>query len=160
MKTKILPFFIFIGSFCFLIISCELKSGYEFSYSFRENGWPAKKIVIFNTDTLIESGNYHLKLTVRYDQKYPFYNLFIKGNIFGQTDSFSLEKPLELILFDPVTGKSLSETNKSIGEKSILLFPELSLEKGEIYQIKMEQLMRQDSLSGILSINTSLHLND
>ncbi|MFM1914195.1 MAG: hypothetical protein RIR51_2048 [Bacteroidota bacterium] len=149
---KIKPFILL-----FLLFSCQIKSGYEFSNSFGLDGWPSNSKLIFQIDSLEESGNYYLDGNIRFDETYPFYNIFLQSNISNSEDSILFNKQLELNFFDPKTGKKINNIGKSMGESSIRIFDDLILEKGKSYKVELGQNMRLDTIPGIVSVNLSLH---
>lgn len=141
----------------FLLYSCQIEPGFEFSQSFGEDGWDISKPVIFKTDSLVKSEDYLAESSIRFDDSYPYYNLFMNAQIMDSKNHLIAKKRLEFILFDPITGKKINKIGKSMGEGKVIISSQLSLKKGEKYHIKLEQIMRLDTLPGILSVNLSLH---
>ncbi len=139
---------------CFTV-SCGVKSPYyqkqmsipdaRWAYAFQ----PEFKINIEDT-----AAHYDMMLLVRHDEGYPYANLWLRMHIKAPGDTtFSEGKRIELELAD-VEGKWKGSGMGSIWEHRILLnrSQQPTFKEPGTYEIRIEQVMRNNPLSSILNI--------
>lgn len=128
--------------------------------SFDEMGWIQKQPIGFDVSIPDSLSSYAVYLVVRQNNSYPFYNLYISPSILDAKGKTIQKGLAEAILYDPKTGKPKGAGFGDIYEKKFLVYPALKFPRKGNYKIQMEQSMRVDTLSGIVSIGLLLEKNE
>ncbi len=122
----------------------------------QELGWIQKQPIRFEVNVDDSLANYSMYVVVRQNNAYPFYNLYFSPSIINSAGKTIQKGLAETILYDPVTGKPKGDGFGDIYEKKFLIYSDLKFPNKGKYQIQLEQSMRVDTLTGIVSMGLFL----
>lgn len=138
--------------FCVMVCGCDSTRVFEENTDFDQRSWISTENPTFILNIPDNSQSYNVKVNVRNTLDYPKANLYYR---FTLSDSLGGELEQRLVnnfLFDEKTGAPLGSSG--LGDIFDHQFPILENYQfkytGE-FKIKLEQFMRTDTLSGILS---------
>jgi gliding motility-associated lipoprotein GldH len=147
--------------FCsFLILGITLASCggagnrvYEQYKDFENGYWIVQDKPEFEFMITDASASYNLYADVRNSVSYPWSRFFMNYYLQDST-GIELQKNLALeFLFDATTGKPLGKSGLGdIYDHELLLVKEYKFARSGKYKMKFEQLMRMDTLQGILAV--------
>jgi len=112
-------------------------------------------------DFKIEDPNlsYNIYYNIRNTASYPFYNLYLKhtvSNALGSVLSTNLD---EVFLFDRKTGEPLGSGMGDIFDHQMTVVENFRFPSKGTYQFKVQQYMRQNQLSQIMSIGIRVEIS-
>ena len=152
---RILGFFIALCA----LSSCGDTAVFDQTESLGETGWlQTKKIEIpFEIkDTLV---SYALDVSIRQSNDYAFYNLYFVPQIIDSKGKVIKKALAEAILYDAKSGKAKGAGLGDMYSHSYSIFPALHFPTAGKYTLRLEQYMRTDTLSGVMSVGAALHPN-
>ncbi|MCP3659477.1 MAG: gliding motility lipoprotein GldH [Bacteroidetes bacterium] len=100
---------------------------------------------------------YNIFLKIKYNEQYPYYNIFLKCNIKDKEDNLIKNEIIEYIILNPKNGKPLGEGFWKCKNKYLLLTEKLRVPKDNEYIITIEQMMRKKKLYGIENISLEIY---
>lgn len=130
-----------------MIQACNYNSLYDENISINEKGWYKNNLATFEvvvTDTL---QLYNFYINVRNTIDYRYSNLYIFMDTKFPNNNMSRDT-LEFILAD-FEGKWLGKGWGSVKENTVLISADMRFPLSGIYEFKIQQAMRQDTLKGI-----------
>jgi gliding motility-associated lipoprotein GldH len=136
--------------------SCQRDVQYEAYHNFQGMYWHADSVVYFQFEVEDVSKPYDLSYRVRNSLAYPYYNLYIKYELSGETGQIIRANMHEAILMEPKTGKPLGVGVGDLYDHKILLLENMRFEAPGIYRFSMNQYMRPDSLPSIFAVGVTL----
>lgn len=139
--------------------SCGDTAVFDQTESLGETGWlQTKKIEIpFEIkDTLV---SYSLDVSLRQSNDYAFYNLYFVPQIIDSKGKVIKKALAEAILYDAKSGKAKGAGLGDMYSHSYSIFPALHFPAAGKYTLRLEQYMRTDTLSGVVSVGAALHPN-
>jgi gliding motility-associated lipoprotein GldH len=154
-RLKILGLFVCLWIFC----GCGDTAIFDQTESLGETGWlQTKKIEIpFEIkDTLV---SYALDVSIRQSNDYSFYNLYFVPQIIDSKGKVFKKALAEAILYDAKSGKAKGAGLGDMYSHSYSIFPALHFPKAGKYTLRLEQYMRTDTLTGVVSVGAALHPN-
>ena len=104
---------------------------------------------------------YNVMYNVRNSLDYPFSRLFISYSLEDSAGTVLQKKLLSSFLFDQKTGRP--EGNSGLGDVFDHQFPLLAQYTFPLsgkYRIKLQQFMRKDTLTGILSVGVRVETSE
>jgi len=140
--------------FLFLTSSCDSNRFYEQNIQMPEYTWPSSESKKFLVDIKDTTSAYNFYLNVRNTNDYPFANLYL----FIQTtfpDSLYARDTIELQLATK-DGKWLGEGYGKFKYRHFILRKGMYFHQKGIYEFRIEQGMRKDTLLGIADIGIRL----
>jgi gliding motility-associated lipoprotein GldH len=146
MPWQYLKFFVLVGA-VLMIQACNYNSLYDENISINEKGWYKNNLATFEvvvTDTL---QLYNFYINVRNTIDYRYSNLYIFMDTKFPNNNMSRDT-LEFILAD-FEGKWLGKGWGSVKENTVLISADMRFPLSGIYEFKIQQAMRQDTLKGI-----------
>lgn len=148
-KPQLLLFFLF----CMLGFSaCDSNRVYEQNHDFANKEWIVDSLPTFRFEISDPDESYNIYWNVRNTLNYPFRNLYLTYHLedtLGRTITTDLHN---MLLFDPKTGKPYGSGMGDIFSHQIMAMPDYEFDSAGIYQIRLEQYMRTDTLKDILSV--------
>jgi gliding motility-associated lipoprotein GldH len=145
-----------IGLISLLSSSCQSDAVFDQTESLAENGWIQKKQVVFPFEIQDTVQTYDLYVAMRQSNEYPFYNLYFNCRLTQENKLVWKKAFAEAILYDPKTGKPKGGGVGDMYSHSYPIFKGLKFPRRGKYQVELEQYMRTDTLSGVVSIGASL----
>ena len=135
------------------LIACDSKRVFEDNVDFKNKYWLVKEPATFEFRITDATHPYNLFYDVRNTIEYPYARLFINYTLTDSTGTELSKKLISSFLFDQKTGRPLGSSG--IGDIYDQRFPILenySFKAAGKYKMKLEQFMRQDTLTGILAV--------
>ena len=139
---------------CVGLFSCDSSKVkvYDTMQDMDSKAWNDKKELIFPITIKDTSAAYKIYYTVRYDNNYPFYNLYI-----NRTLEDSAGKPLSrrlqgMDLFKADTGTPLGSGMGSKKDYLILSEDNYKFPYAGKYTVKLKQYMRQENIQGVSAV--------
>lgn len=130
-----------------LLQACNYHSLYDENISVDEKGWYKDDLAKFEvtvTDTL---QLYNFYINIRNTVDYRYRNLYIFMDTEFPNNNVSRDT-LEFILAD-IEGKWLGKGWGSVKENTVLISADMRFPLAGVYEFKIQQAMRQDTLKGI-----------
>lgn len=146
---------VFLFTF-FVLASCNSDSIYEENVDFDDKVWVANDTLNFTFRVENSNENYNVYYNVRNTITYPFQNLYINYTLENQTGDTLAQDLVNMTLFDPKTGKPFGKGLGDIFSHQFEIMSQYQFPDTGVYQIKLNQFMRRDSLPEILSIGISV----
>ncbi len=137
------------------MVSCGVKSHYyQKQVAIPDARWEYKFQPTFKIDIEDTSAKYEVTLLIRHDEGYPNSNIWFRLNVKEPgAKTFAKGKRIEKELAD-AEGKWMGTGMGDIWEQRIPLFSgeAPSFKKAGTYEIKMEQVMRNNPLWSVLNV--------
>ncbi|MDF9797373.1 gliding motility-associated lipoprotein GldH [Catalinimonas alkaloidigena] len=146
-QVQILPIVILL-----LFSACDSNRLFEENYNFANKQWNVDTVPSFRFEISNPDEEYNIYWNVRNTISYPYRNLYLTyylEDTLGRTISTDLHN---MLLFDPKTGKPYGSGSGDIFSHQIMAMPEYEFDSAGVYQIRLEQYMRTDTIKDLLSI--------
>jgi gliding motility-associated lipoprotein GldH len=132
--------------------SCNDTTVYDRMQDLDSNAWSEKQELTF--DVLVKDATipYNLYYSVRYDNTYPFYNLYITRILEDSSGKFMEKKLQNMNLFTSDTGIPLGSGMGSKRDYLILSEENYKFPYAGKYTFTLKQYMRQENIQGISAV--------
>ncbi len=134
------------------LISCDTSKVYDSMQDLDSNSWNEKQELVFPLTIEDTAITYKLYYTVRYDNDFPFYNLYINRIMEDSSGKFLNKKLQGMDLFKSNTGVPLGAGMGSKKDFLILSEDNYKFPYAGKYTIKLKQYMRQENVQGISAV--------
>ena len=152
MPRKII-FFIFISSVLSVgLFSCDSSKVYDKVQDLDSTIWSDKQELVYPLEIKDASLTYKIYYSVRYDNNYPFYNLYINREMEDSSGKVLNKKLQGMNLFNSNTGVPLGSGMGTKKDYLILSEGSYKFPYAGKYTVKLKQYMRQESVQGISAI--------
>ncbi len=135
-----------------LLISCDSSRVYEDYVDMEEAFWHLDSVKNFTFEITDIEREYNLLATFRNSSLYPFYNIYFQYSLTDSVDSVVVNQLKEADLFDPKTGQPRGSGLGDMFDHTVPILEKYKFSKPGVYNIKLQQQMRLDSLPFILSV--------
>lgn len=145
--------FLLICALLIFLSACDSNRVYEDYKEFNSKIWLASDTAVFDFQISDTTKKYNLKFDVRNSMDYPVSRLFVNYQLSDKGNINLSSKMISGYLFELKTGKPLGSSG--IGDIYDNQFPILqnhTFQKAGNYRMKFSQMMRVDSLRGILAV--------
>ncbi len=105
-----------------------------------------------------KKGIYNIFLKLKYNEKYPYYNIFLKYIIKDKNNNIIKDEIIEYQILDKITGKPLGKGFWKSKNIYLLLVNKMEFPENAEYNITVEQMMRKKELIGIEKIALEVYL--
>ncbi len=135
------------------LVSCDSDRLYENNVEFEDRTWkvidePRFEFVIKDTVQ-----RYNLYYNVRNSLDYPYARLFITYHLYDSTGKELTKKLINNDLFDQKTGAPFGESGLGdLFDHRLPLLNRYRFAYPGKYSLKLDQLMRQDTLKGVIAV--------
>ncbi len=116
------------------------------------NAWNENQELAFEVSIPDASVPYKLYYTVRYDNDYPFYNLYINRTLSDSSGKFLNKKLQGMDLFKSSTGIPMGSGMGSKKDYLIISEDKYIFPYAGKYTVKLKHYMRQENLPGISAV--------
>lgn len=147
-------FFLIIIISC--LTACDDQAVYEENYDFDQKAWPVDTVPAFQFEISDPGQEYNIFWNIRNSINYPYRNLYLTyylEDTLGQRISTDLHN---MLLFDTKTGKPYGSGLGDIFSHQILAMPSYKFDTAGVYNIRLEQYMRTDTLKEIFSVGVRI----
>jgi len=146
---RIFLFLVIVVSVC---ISCDSNRIYEDNVEFKGRAWKISAPAQFEFQITDINKKYNLLMDIRNSLDYPYARLFVNYNL-NKKDSLLSKQLVSCYLFDQKTGKPFGASGLGdVYDHQFSLLKNYSFTKSGLYQMKLEQFMRLDTIPGILAV--------
>jgi gliding motility-associated lipoprotein GldH len=139
-----------------LLLACDKNTVFSNNEDFSDAKWYIKNSANFKVTIQNPNQAYKLYYNVRNHLNYPYYNLYVRRQVFDSTGNKLDEKLTDLQLSDDTTGKPFGSGLGDIYDHKILINKAYKFPKAGTYTFVLKQYMRQDPLPQILSFGITL----
>ena len=140
----------FIALCLFTLNSCDSNRVYEDVYDFEEGIWNMDTIPAFSFE-IDDAAPKRVLLNVRNSIEFKTQNLYLTYYLIDETGKEIKSQLVNVLLFDPITGKPLGK-GQSIFQHKVEILTDYKLSKLGTYQIKIAQYMREADLAFVPSV--------
>ncbi|NOT74619.1 MAG: gliding motility lipoprotein GldH [Cyclobacteriaceae bacterium] len=145
----------FLFSLLLLLVlgSCDSNRLYEDNVEFSDRSWKVIEEPRFEFIIPDTTSQYNIYYNVRNSLEYPYARIFVTYHLYDSTGKELSRKLINNDLFDQKTGKPFGDSG--LGDLFDHQFPILQKNKFNYkgkFSIKLDQLMRQDTLKGVIAI--------
>ena len=145
-------FFIF---FLLLLVACDSSRVFE-SNNDLEAGWISSDTLVYNMEIPDTASRFNVILNVRNTIDFQTARLFVQYQL-SDTLKVLRKRLIEQNLFDRKTGEPFGDSGLgNIFSHRILLEPGLTFPARGVYQVRLNHMMRTDTLPEILSVGIRL----
>jgi gliding motility-associated lipoprotein GldH len=131
---------------------CDSSRVYENNHDFANAIWSASDTAVFQIPIEDTTHRYNVILNIRNSIDFETVRLFVDYSLITPGNQTIRKRLVEQILFDKKTGEPFGDSGLgNIYEHHVLLEPSITFPVKGIYTVKLNQMMRTDSLSEILS---------
>lgn len=139
--------------------SCDDKRVFEEYADFDQKFWLADSTPNFQFDIDDTEKTYNLYLNIRNTNTYPYHNLYVKYVLQDSSGNNIKEELVNKTLYNEKTGEPYGSGLGDIYSHQFLLAENLTFNESGMYRVTLQQYMRQDTLSGIVSAGVRLEHN-
>ncbi|MEM8967892.1 MAG: gliding motility lipoprotein GldH [Bacteroidota bacterium] len=166
MKLSSNPILCFHRTFLFFLVvifsltlsSCDENRLYEENVNFDQKAWAADSLPVFRFQVDDSAQPYNIYWNVRNTVSYPFRNLYLTYYLEDTMGNVIQEDLYQMDLFEPRTGKPYGSGLGDIFSHQILALPGYQFDTAGMYQIRLQQYMRRDTLPEILSVGVRVEV--
>jgi len=144
--------FIFAFFLLTTLFACDSKRIYEKNIDFEKKSWLVKDIPEFNFEVVDPTVPYNIYYNVRNTLNYPYQNLYVTYYLEDSTGNVLSTSLQNLVLFDKKTGAPFGKGLGDIFDHQIPALSNYKFEEAGLYSFRVEQFMRTDTLSELLSV--------
>ena len=135
------------------LVSCDSQRVYEDNVEFSDRTWKVTEEPRFDFTISDTTARYNLYYNVRNSLTYPYARIFVTYHLYDSMGKEITKKLVNHDLFDQKTGRPFG--NSGLGDlydhQFLLLKDYVFPAKGK-YAVKLDQLMRKDTLQGVLAV--------
>lgn len=140
-----------------LMVGCDPTRLYENNRDFKNALWPSKDLAVFDLTIEDPAMKYNVILNVRNSIDFETVRLFTQYQLVDSSSTVLRKRLVEQALFDKKTGEPLGESGVGdIYEHHFVLESNIVFPAKGRYQVKLNHMMRADTLREILSVGVRL----
>lgn len=142
------------------LTACDNTRVYEQNVSFEDRAWKVTEEPRFEFIVSDTSQRYNLYYNVRNSLDYKWARIFITYHLYDSTGFEMTRKLVKNDLFDEKTGKPFGDSGiGDLYDHQFSLLQNYRFPHKGTYTVKLDQMMRQDTLGGILAVGIRLERN-
>ncbi|WP_299255450.1 gliding motility lipoprotein GldH [uncultured Cytophaga sp.] len=154
-----LIYIVFIISIGFLFSCADRDVLLESKIDTPNDSWIEKSSMDFPIEITDANATYQLFYQIRYDNEYPYYNLWINRSLLDEQGHMISKKLQGMDLFHSASGEPYGAGFGNYFDYKILSDSMQKFPKPGKYTIRIEQNMRKDTLTGIASVGVEIVKN-
>ncbi len=135
-----------------LLFSCDNSKVYDSMTDLDSNAWNENQELAFQVDIPDATVPYTLYYSVRYDNNYPYYNLYVNRILEDSSGKFLNKRLQGMDLFKSSTGIPMGNGMGSKKDYLIISEDNYKFPYAGKYTFKLKQYMRQPNISGISAV--------
>ncbi|HSZ26535.1 MAG TPA: gliding motility lipoprotein GldH [Cytophagaceae bacterium] len=145
-------FTLILSALSFSLLSCGGGRVFDSMKDLDSSVWNENQELTFNIEIPDSTVTYRLYYSVRYDNNYPYYNLYINRTLEDSSGKFLNKKLQGMDLFKPSTGVPFGSGMGSKKDFLILAEDHFKFPYVGKYSVKLKQYMRQENVPGIAAV--------
>jgi gliding motility-associated lipoprotein GldH len=135
------------------LVSCDKTRLFEDNREFTNRAWMVTEEPRFEFTVKDTSRRYNLYYNVRNSLSYPYSRIFVTVHLYDSTGKELFKKLVNNDLFDEKTGRPLGDSGLGdLFDHQFVLIKNHQFGFSGKYSIKLDQLMRQDTLKGVIAV--------
>nr|WKN36910.1 gliding motility lipoprotein GldH [Tunicatimonas sp. TK19036] len=138
------------------LIGCDGNRLYEQNVNFEKKAWAVDSLPVFRFQIENPEQPYNIYWNVRNTVAYPYRNLYLTYYLEDTLGNTIVKDLQNMELFESRTGKPYGSGLGDIFTHQILAIPNYQFDTAGMYQIRLQQYMRRDTLPEILSIGVRI----
>ena len=149
------------GVLCVLLSACDHSRVYEQNTDFDKRYWMVSEKPEFEFTIDKPADRYTLYGNIRNTVSYPYARVFLNYYLLDSTGTEIQKQLVTQYLFDPKSGKPYGTSGLGdIYDHRFELLKDYQFKHRGRYKIRFEQLMRVDTLQGILAVGLRVENNN
>ena len=156
---KGLPFLVLIVAF-FLQLGCDSRRVFEGKKDFSDGYWVFNNPAEFEFEISDVERDYNLLFNIRNTSKYQYQNIYLQYYLEDSTGRLLSKELKNIQLFNPITGVPIGKGLGDLYDVDRIFLEKYSFSSPGIYQLRIDQFMRQDSLPEILSVGLRVEYSE
>lgn len=143
-----------ISSFAFC--SCSSDSVFEENVDLEDKTWLGSDSIQFSFRIEDQAKKYDVFYNIRNTITYPYQNLYMSYYLKNNEGDTLSEDLVNVILFDPKTGKPHGTGLGDIFSHQFKIIPHYQFPDTGVYSLQLKQSMRRDSLPNVMSVGITI----
>ncbi len=140
-----------------LILSCDSDRLYEKNFDFTDRAWPSSNQPAFEFVVDDTAQAYNVYCNIRNSVEYPYSRVFINYSLQDSLGTSISKNMISAFLFEEKTGKPLGSSGLGdVYDHQVPVLKNYHFKKSGKYNLRFEQFMRTDTLTGILAVGFRL----
>lgn len=135
-----------------LLTGCDGNRVYEENFDFHHKQWEIKDTPTFQFEIKDPQKAYNIFWNVRNTITYPYRNLYLTYYLEDTLGHRMATDLHNVLLFDAKSGKPYGDGLGDIFSHQFLALPDYKFDTAGVYQIRLAQYMRTDTLQDIISV--------
>ncbi len=151
----------------FILSSCDKNQIFEQYKDLPHNFWHTDSAAVFTFRVTDTKRPHNIYYNIRNTISYPYYNIYVQYELADSSGMLLRANLHEANLMHHQTGEPFGENSSPLGQgvgsfysHRILLLPQYKFEKEGVYQLKLRQYMRLDSLAEITAVGARVEYAD
>jgi gliding motility-associated lipoprotein GldH len=135
------------------LISCDPARVYETNKDFEDTNWLAWDTAAFSFTITDTAANYNVWLNLRNSIDFETARIFLNFQLLDSSAAPIRKRLIEQTLFDKKTGQPFGDSGLGdIYSHQFLIESNMSFPSSGTFQVKLNQMMRSDTLQEVLSV--------
>jgi gliding motility-associated lipoprotein GldH len=135
-----------------LFWACDNRTVYEQNYDLSNKVWEQDDIPTFRFHIAEPGMKYNIYYNVRNTISYPYQNLYVTYFLEDTLGRLLSSELHNMDLFHPKTGKPKGRGIGDVQDHQFLALPDYEFDSAGMYQLRIQQFMRMETLPEVLSI--------
>lgn len=150
--------YILILALAVLLVACDSSRVYQDYVNLEDAYWHMDSVKNFSFEITDTEKEYNLAATFRNASSYPFYNIYFQYTLADSLDSVIVQQLKGADLFDPKTGEPYGSGLGDMFDHIVPVLENYKFESQGTYSLKLQQLMRMDTLPFVLAVGARVEL--
>lgn len=136
-----------------LVVGCSHDQLFDQTVTFSDRNWKVSEPVdlVFNVQNV--NPQYEIGCTIRNSVDYPYARIFVQYTLLDSTGLELSKKMVNAFLFDQKSGKPNGQGGLGdVYDHRVELIPSFQFTYPGKYRVKLEHMMREDTLKGVLAV--------
>jgi gliding motility-associated lipoprotein GldH len=142
------------------LISCDKTRVYDKMQDLDSSVWNDKQVLEFPIEIKNAELPYVISYTIRYDNEYPYYNLYINRELLDSAGVLLNKKMQGMDLFRATTGVPYGDGMGAKKDYQIISEQNVRFPYPGKYTIKLHQYMRIERLPGLSAVGVRIDLQE
>lgn len=135
------------------LVGCSRDQLFDQTVTFKDRNWKITQPVDLEFSVQNVNPAHEIACTIRNSVEYPYARIFVKYTLFDSAGSELSKKMVNTFLFDQKTGKPNGQGGLGdVYDHRVALIPNFQFTYPGRYRVRLEQVMRDDTLKGVLAV--------
>src|SRR5436190_3659770 len=141
-----------LSAFLLCLVSCDPARVYETNRDFEDTRWLATDTATFSFSIPDTTANYNVWLNLRNSIDFETARIFLNYQLLDSASTSIRKRLIEQTLFDKKTGQPFGDSGLGdIYSHQFLIESNINFPSGGPFQVRLNQMMRTDTLTEVLS---------